>query len=114
MITLATLAAATPRDVFDQVRAHLLAQNARATTYNKLNDDVACCYRAGALKCAAGCLISDAEYSADMEGNTWHGLTELHVVPEAHKELIGKLQNIHDFREPYTWAATLDALECTL
>lgn len=114
MITLATLATATPREVFAQVSAHLLAQNAKAATYNKLNYDVACCYRSGALKCAAGCLISDAEYSADMEGTSWRGLVERHAVPEAHRELIGKLQNIHDFRVPDTWASALGALECTL
>lgn len=56
------------QEIFDRVRDHMLAQNARSTA----SDDVGrsrCAYRGdGGLKCALGCLITDEHYAPSLEG----------------------------------------------
>lgn len=105
MVTLATLEQATAKEVFDQVKAHLLSQR------QTCKEDNICKYRGGSLKCAAGCLISDEEYSQDLEGNTWYELVEKREVPEKHHTLIKRLQEIHDHTEVYQWEEKLNQLE---
>ena len=90
MITLATLPTATAQEVLDQVVTHLLTQNKQAKPLT------ICQYRAGKLKCAAGSLISDAEYKKSFEGYSWGQLVKLEQVPKTHVALIGDLQYIHD------------------
>ena len=97
-ITLATLAQATPQEVFNQVAKHMLAQGKRSA---KPDDQNACLYRGpNGLKCAAGALIGDDEYVEDMDNNdagtSWHGLVNRGQVPGEHFELIQELQQIHD------------------
>lgn len=104
MITLKTLPQATSQQVFDQVVNHLLTQNARSTS------EKFCLYRdkIHSLKCAAGCLIGDDEYNADlMEQSAWYSLVLKKVVPNAHLALISELQQVHDNSKPLTWAAQL-------
>lgn len=100
-ITLATLKDATDQQVFDQVVNHLRKQGKRA--YDYVNE--ACAYRVMSsdgevLKCAAGCLIGDDEYTPEMdnndEGTSWVQLVERGQAPAFHRELIRQLQNIHD------------------
>ena len=95
MITLKTLHKATEQQVFDQVAKHLLTQKQQAMLHGN------CQYRTpGGLKCAAGCLIADDEYSEDLESNGWGHLTANSRVPVAHSSLICSLQNIHDEYDP--------------
>ena len=102
MITLATLEAATAQEVFDQVAAHLLAQGAKSLREN------ACAMRGqGGRKCAAGCLVSDGEYSRDLEITAWDALCSRGRVPTAHRELIISLQEVHDRHRVEMWPAKL-------
>ena len=109
MITLATLAQATPQEVFNQSAKHLLAQNQRSAI--KTNR---CRYRERALKCAAGCFIADSEYRAEMEGQQWRSLTIDGLVPIAHGYLIANLQNIHDNYPANAWPKRLKKLADSL
>jgi hypothetical protein len=107
MITLATLEQATAQEVFNQVYIHLIKQNEKCSNgdiclyRNKTKEDVV-------LKCAAGCLISDEEYTGDFEENSWVTLVEEERVPAVHKELIVLLQEVHDNHLPSTWKRVLD------
>lgn len=109
MITLATLANSTKQEVFEQVKQHLLAQNKRA-----INDRNTCQYKIGELKCAAGCLISDDEYTPEFENNSWRVLQYRNLVPETHSRLIQQLQKIHDRHQPKDWPRLLNELEKTI
>lgn len=102
MITLTTLDTATAQQVFDQVKNHLLKQNARSE-----NESVGCAYKQGDLKCAAGCLISDNEYKSDYEGLSWEWLVVLHNISSNHKNLIRELQLIHDKEDVEGWEDSL-------
>ena len=108
MITLATLEKATVREVFNQVKNHVLTQNEKC----QLVPHGACAYRnKEGLKCAAGCLISDDEYKEDFECKNWQALVESRHVPNSHYELIKTLQSIHDNSQPYQWLSLLNNLE---
>jgi len=80
----------TEQEIFDAVVRHLKKQGRRA-----LNKDQ-CVYRgSNGLKCAVGCLISDAEYTPSMEGHTVDAIT----LPErlrVHRRLLCHLQEDHD------------------
>lgn len=103
MITLKTLPEATAQQVFDQVARHLLTQMKRS-----LDGAEDCVYRGdGGLRCAAGCLISDAEYRPGMEGHSWFGLVESKLAPEQHRDLISDLQHLHDTNAPQHWKEEL-------
>ena len=104
MITLKTLAQATEQEVFDQIARHLLQQGKRS------EEEKLCRYREGNLKCAAGCLIGDDEYSEQMEGNKWTTLVYDGKVPAKHKKLILTLQLMHDSKNPQEWKECLDEL----
>jgi hypothetical protein len=105
-ITLANLHEATEQQVFDQVARHLLTQNKKSL-------DVcthSCVYSDGSgLMCAAGCLMSDEEYSPDMEGFGWLSLVNEGKVSENHDHMIRTLQSIHDSHEPVDWVSRLGA-----
>lgn len=102
-ISLATLAAATPMEVFIQSRDHLLEQNERSRDPSK------CLYlNSKGLKCAAGCFISKEEYRREFEGKRW---SDLACAPEKHVRLILTLQGIHDHNSPEIWADLLNGLE---
>jgi hypothetical protein len=97
MITLKTLPEATAQEVFDQIALHMLNQR------KKSGDDANCYYRHNDLKCAAGCLIADDEYSENMECLDWSDLAIERIVPMKHSRMIRKLQRIHDGGRPEDW-----------
>ncbi len=103
MITLKTLPQATAQEVFDQITQHLLKQGKAARS-----DTGACRYRVetqeGVLRCAAGCLIADDEYTSEFEDNAWHSLVVDREVPNEHVTLIKALQRIHDAYPSYDWS----------
>lgn len=112
MITLKTLHEVTSQQVFDQVSIHLLAQRQRsAFKYDDAeeypNDYPGCRYRIGTLKCAAGCLIGDDEYSDELENKDWNHLVRTGAVPPYHQKLIDDLQLVHDSVSPERWATAL-------
>lgn len=91
-ITLATLAQATEQQIFDQVARHLLKQGQRAVV-----EGGTCKYRHNGLMCAAGCLISDDEYSENMDiSGSWGRLVEAGWVTTEHADFVYALQKMHD------------------
>ena len=106
MIDLSNLAEASEQEVFDQVKNHLLTQMECS-----VNEQEHCVYKSEeGLKCAAGCLIAEHQYDPKMEGEAWSGLVTQGIVPNAHEELIGKLQSIHDGMLPENWSFELEEL----
>lgn len=107
VITLANLAESTPMEVFQFIEHHLLTQNEKSSSY-----DEGICYYHGDnnLKCAAGCLITDDEYTSEFEANNWNTLVRKRLVPAAHNKLIRELQNIHDDVPVDSWKHHLDLL----
>ena len=104
MISLHTLHKATAQDVFDQVASHLLSQKIKSR-----DEDLNCSYRGrSGTSCAAGCLISDSEYDADMEGAPWLTLVHINRVPDAHMSLIAELQWTHDNTPLGMWKLRLE------
>ena len=92
----------TNQEVFDKVATHLLTQNRKAIC----PIDGRCRYRTSeGLKCAAGIMISDDEYSPEME--SWavnHLITKYNLEKIApFKDLLYKLQGIHDAAEIEDW-----------
>lgn len=81
----------------------MLTQNAKAfrnarPTYPR------CAYRGVyGLKCAAGCLIPDEEYSPEMEGSSWKAMPPPFITPKIHSELIYSLQRVHDHVAVEDW-----------
>lgn len=111
MITLKTLPTSTAQEVFDTVYIHLLKQNQKS----KSNNENSCMYRgSNSLKCAAGCIISDDEYSSDMEYVSWKSLAANGIVPSDHVDLILSLQDIHDSYKPSNWKSELSILATNL
>lgn len=107
VITLANLAESTHMEVFQFIEHHLLTQDAKSIGFEK-----GICYYRGDndLKCAAGCLISDGEYTPKFETNNWSTLVRQRLVPAAHSELIRELQLIHDDVPVDSWKHHLDLL----
>lgn len=110
MITLTTLAQASAQEVFDQVRAGLLAQGKQSKNHD--GPGGRCLYRGpNGFKCAAGFLMDDSEYNCSrMESIGWSGLVRRALVPDNHADLIIQLQTIHDKTEPKSWDSALRRL----
>ena len=109
MITLQTLKDATAQQVFDQCKAHLLAQGKKSSAL--VDGRKTCYYKAGDMKCAAGCFISKKQYKPSFENETWNSLVDRNAVPEYHSDLIRALQRIHDGEKPSRWKSKLNVLE---
>lgn len=109
MITLKTLPEATEQEVFDQVAEHLLKQNEQSFRGS------ICAYRGEhGLKCAAGCLIADDEYSEEWDdeewdecGINWSELVNKGLASPAHATLVSKLQAVHDGYSQDYWKSQL-------
>lgn len=102
----------TKQEIYDKVKAHLLAQGKRSTDGGKYG---MCRYRSlGGLKCAVGVLIADEHYSPGIEG----GSSEHEIVRSALRKsgvtganrLLSELQYIHDYWDPEEWRKHLEEL----
>lgn len=105
----------TLQDLFDQVAGHLLSQNRVS------ENEQGCAYRGDTgLKCAIGCLITDAFYDEVLEGASAYepmvmdavssslGI-DLNELPD-HVTLLSRLQKIHDREQPDEWRTALEKL----
>lgn len=107
----------TPQEIFDKVVIGLRAQGQKCLLNN--NPD-RCRYRnkvdvngkpePDSLKCAAGLLIEDDEYSLEMEGTPFDRLLSYGNCPSSlvdrlnpHARLIYDLQGVHDFQPIDMW-----------
>jgi hypothetical protein len=82
----------TKADVFYFVIAHLRAQNKRAQ-----DEKGSCFYRTPeGLKRAAGCLITDEEYSPEFEGYSWETIAKHFPRYAEFTHMITDLQLLHD------------------
>ncbi len=96
---------ATSQEVFDFVANHLRKQGMPATEHGE------CRYRAihnkQRVSCAVGCLITNEEYSSQMEQISFQDLLKQDLLPTRdtegvltlwgqHKELLQTLQSLHD------------------
>jgi hypothetical protein len=105
----------TKQETFDTVVGHLRKQGRKAVgPYAK-----GCRYRTSeGLKCAAGVLIPDDEYTRHMEGSPVAVYTDGNKTPayrcmERHGHdvtLVTELQQIHDCRDPGDWESDFRAL----
>lgn len=106
-VSINNLADVTMQQVYEHVVTHLLNQGKQATNVECVTH-TACVYRSeDGLKCAAGCLIPDADYNAQLESLTWYGLIEGYDFPKEHADLIGHLQSVHDCINPTEWKKVL-------
>ena len=100
MITLATLKDASQQSVFDQIATHMMTQYTKSMAANHIE----CMFQTkNHLICVARCLISDDEYTNEMNGFTWDELISIDLVPIAHWELIEDMQSIHDLYYVVDW-----------
>ena len=109
MITISTLNEATAQQVFDQVAKHLLTQGKRATNGG---GSTQCRSRThDGLMCAAGCLMSEEEYSEGFENISFEALSfdGIQARRLRHYEMIQELQEIHDSVEPEDWPGEMKA-----
>ena len=102
------------REVFDKVKAHLLAQGQKSLT-----PEGRCAYRGtGGVKCAVGVLIDDTAYTPVLENQTV-GAASVHDallesgVPDddATIRMLERLQTAHDYHEPESWPVQLRRIE---
>lgn len=101
---------ATADEVLAFVTAHLLWQNARSITADE-NGRICCAYRShDGLQCAAGCLLTNEMYGPSMEGSSWEALVDEGRVPPNHRDLIERLQYIHDKEDVDNWPRELTDL----
>lgn len=124
----------TKREIFEKVKGHLLTQKAVSRKSRSASSPVyGCAYRGEAgMKCAVGCLISDADYSLDFEGAAPVAATDLNrFVPEDRvyrinqalmnagvdmndrktAEMVRELQFLHDNKPVHEWATELQLIE---
>ncbi len=97
------------QEIFNIVCEHLMKQNAKSM-YLKDNLEM-CLYRGpNGLKCAAGVLIDDADYTPEMENRRIGALVfECAALSHLfeHRILLHELQNIHDNYEVVNWSDRL-------
>lgn len=107
------------QDIFDKVADHLLTQNKKSKDYLKINNNVkpilSCVYKSilddnTILKCAIGCLIPADKYNDNFEGKAIASLIYyLNLEIETNrKDLLIRLQVIHDIRSVKDWWASLE------
>lgn len=108
---LSSISNLSTKEVFLKVKEHLLLQNKQSW----LEDNSSCAYRGkDGLKCAVGCLITDEEYTPDIEGNSIESLHIAVLVDIKHYDILERLQLIHDETHPSFWKEKLDKIEQTL
>ena len=98
----------TTQELFDTVAGHLLRQA------KKSMDSKRCLYRSkDGLKCAVGCLLTDAVYSEFMEGTNVRDIVDVlnasvgrDLTPEE-LDLLSGLQGVHDGCPVFRWPSEL-------
>jgi hypothetical protein len=98
----------TLQEIFDKVSNHLLTQRKKAIDKKtKL-----CKYKINKLKCAAGCLIPDKDYSKEIEHKSISDIEYFNDAGYSPSELnlINKLQVIHDVFPVKNWKSKLKLL----
>lgn len=117
--TMSTLFNFSKVEILDFVASKLIEQNAKSELkdyYGDEDSDVAeqiCAYRGDSgTKCAIGHLLTDEEYTPEMEGSTIHGalLGRFLRNDSAMLDFLEELQNIHDVWSPSEWRTKFDAL----
>lgn len=104
----------TKQTLFNRVVRHLRAQGKPAASPTSGN----CYYRVrdaqtdAVLKCAIGCLIPDARYTPDMEGQAaeWKAVREAAGLEQTHLRLAMRLQAVHDTKAPSEWEKELQTV----
>jgi hypothetical protein len=105
----------TRSEVFLAVKNHLLTQRVRSTIEDDEYLGPTCAYRGpNGLRCAAGCLIGDDEYTPDIEEKSWLTIVSYGGADPRHMDLIRALQRLHDFVEPDKWEQALGYVETLL
>ena len=106
------------REIFDIVKAHLLAQGEKAIHSERRKDGsliYVCKYRTDSgLTCAIGCLLTDEEYDPFMEDKGIEGLKHNGFLPDRlrpHINLLARLQECHDDRRVEDWEHELNRIE---
>jgi hypothetical protein len=90
-------------NVFSKIAMHMLRQGKKSVMPNKKT----CAYRAkSGLQCAAGCLLTDEDYSPDFENQRW-GHVAHSIGVQHHKSMIIDLQEIHDRERAPSWRKAL-------
>jgi hypothetical protein len=112
-INLSNLESSSEQEVFNFIVSHLMHQKCKSINVKrKLErgpyDGQFCSYRyvdamGKILMCAAGCLISEEEYSETFEDETWSSLADRGLVPKHHLNLIFRLQLVHDNSSVINW-----------
>lgn len=110
IVSIRNLHEVTEMEVLEFITAHLLSQRKMCYEISK-NGQTICKYRHGDLRCAAGCLIPDEDYSKSFEGLTWEAMVSGGAVPSNHKWVITETQLIHDVRPVESWPLELEKLK---
>ena len=93
----------TEQSIFNRVVKHLRKQKVKSWSKNH-----GCCvYRdEHGNKCAVGCLITDKEYTVDMEEKSVYPLNDANLLPKRlinFISLLCRLQNVHDNYSSKDW-----------
>jgi hypothetical protein len=107
----------TRRDVFETIKAHLLAQKAKS-----VSDQGGCMYRSpDGLKCAIGCLIPDDAYTSAMEGSIGDLMKFIEFridgrsIERSFNDrdffMLQMLQTVHDMFDVKSWHMELNSVE---
>ena len=103
------------KQVFKTVAIHLLKQNEVSTGW----DGNQCMYRSDeGISCAIGTLIDDDKYYEDLEGKAADAVEVIQVIEKSldtkltksDRDLLCKLQNIHDYASVESWYEELEYL----
>jgi hypothetical protein len=101
------------QETFNIVAKHLLTQGKKSVALRHGEDEY-CMYRGdGGLKCAAGCLISDGDYTTELEGQVVNvfGLVGGLILRSGHNvDLVRRLQVVHDKMKVIRWRRELAKL----
>ena len=107
---------------YNEIKAHLLTQNARSVTSALPLDNRVCLYRGpNNLKCAIGAMIPDSLYDPEMDENPQGVIDLLETYPALadhfsevygvegfdDREFLARFQKLHDTNEPADWPSRL-------
>lgn len=91
---------------FDMVVAHARKQGCKAAVEHEgTSTGISCKYRLGELKCFAGCLITDEQYTPDIENHFANSKTVGPLLrANGHDpDFVRELQYVHDYYQVEDW-----------